>query len=72
MKTASKLPPPARDTRVVQAISLEEIEALSPAEREKLLAELKAAEARIEAGEYVVYDREDQRRRFAKIYSERQ
>ncbi|MGD0562076.1 MAG: hypothetical protein ABSA66_03215 [Roseiarcus sp.] len=69
----TKLKPPIdnRDTLVVPSISLEEVEALSPAEREKLVAELKAADARIDAGEFVVYDRDDQRRRFEKIYSGR-
>ncbi len=57
-----------RDTLVVPSLSLEEVEALNPAEREKLVAELKAADARIDAGEVVVYDRDDQRRRFKKIY----
>jgi hypothetical protein len=67
---ATKIKPPIdnRDTLVVPSISLEEVEALSPAEREKLVAELKAADARIDAGEFVVYDRDDQRRRFEKIY----
>ena len=37
----------------------------------KLLTELRAAEALIEAGKCVVYDREDQRRRFENIYSGR-
>jgi hypothetical protein len=60
-----------RETLVVPSLSLEEVEALSPAEREKLVAELKAADARIDAGEFVVYDRDDQRRRFDKIYSRR-
>ncbi len=60
-----------RDSLVVPSLSLEEVEALSPAEREKLVAELKAADARIDAGEFVVYDRDDQRRRFDKIYSGR-
>jgi len=69
----TKLKPPIdnRDTLVVPSISLEEVEVLSPAEREKLVAELKAADARIDAGEFVVYDRDDQRRRFEKIYSGR-
>jgi hypothetical protein len=31
----------------------------------------KAADARIDAGQFVVYDRDDQRRRFGKIYSGR-
>lgn len=59
------------DTLVVPSIALEEVEALSAAEREKLVADLKAADARIDAGEFVVYDRDDQRRRFGKIYSGR-
>ena len=60
-----------RDTLVVPSLSLEEVEALSPSEREKLVSELKAAEARMDAGEFVVYDRDDQRRRFERIYSGR-
>ena len=60
-----------RDTLVVPSISLEEVVALSPAEREKLIAELQAAGTRIDAGEFVVYDRDDQRRRFEKVYSQR-
>ncbi len=59
------------DTLVVPSIALEEVEALSAAEREKLVTDLKAADARIAAGEFVVYDRDDQRRRFGKIYSGR-
>jgi hypothetical protein len=60
-----------RDTLIVPSISLEEVETLSAAERENLVAELKAADARIDAGEFVVYDRDDQRRRFEKTYSGR-
>ena len=60
-----------RDTLIVPSISLEEVESLSAAEREKLVAELRAADARIDAGEFVVYDRDDQRRRFEKIHSGR-
>lgn len=73
-ETMAKTTKPAvrnRDTRVVPSPSLEEVEALSPTEREKLVAELKAAEARIDAGELIVYDRDDQRRRFEKTYSGR-
>ena len=71
MAATTKTAVDRRDTLVVPSLSLEEVEALSPAEREKLVAELKAADARIDAGEFVVYDRDDQRRRFEKIYSGR-
>jgi hypothetical protein len=71
MATTIKLAIGNRDTLVVPAISLEEVEALSPAERETLIAELQAAGARVDAGEFVVYDRDDQRRRFEKVYSKR-
>jgi hypothetical protein len=71
MAATTKTAVDRRDTLVVPSLSLEEVEALSPAEREKLVAELKAADARIDAGEFVVYDRDDQRRRFEKIYSRR-
>ncbi|MFZ2106379.1 MAG: hypothetical protein WAV18_13560 [Roseiarcus sp.] len=56
---------------MVPSVALEEVAALSPEERENLLAELRAAETLIEAGKCVVYDREDQRRRFENIYSGR-
>jgi hypothetical protein len=57
------------DTYVVPAVALEEIATLSPDERENLRAELRAAEDRIDAGRFVLYDREDQRRRFELIYA---
>ena len=56
---------------MVPSLALEEVAALSLEEREKLLTELRAAEALIEVGKCVVYDREDQRRRFENIYSGR-
>jgi len=67
MDTAIKSATRGPDTYVVPSLALEEVAALSPEEREKLLTELRAAEALIEA----VYDREDQRRRFENIYSRR-
>ena len=60
-----------RDTYVVPSVALEEVATLSPDEREKLRAELRAAEERINAGKFVLYDREDQRRRFERIYVDR-
>jgi len=71
MDTAIKSATRGPDTYVVPSLALEEVAALSPAEREKLLTELRAAEALIEAGKCVAYDREDQRRRFENIYSGR-
>jgi hypothetical protein len=59
------------DTYVVPSLALAEVAALSPEEREKLLTELRAAEALVEARKCVVYHREDQRRRFENIYSRR-
>ena len=53
---------------MVPSLALEEVAALSPEEREKLMTELRAAEALIEAGKCVVYDREDQRRRFEDLF----
>jgi len=67
MDTTIKSATRGQDTYVVPSLALKEVAALSPAEREKLLTELRAAEALIEA----VYDREDQRRRFENIYSRR-
>jgi hypothetical protein len=58
-----------RDTYVVPSVALEEVATLSPDEREKLRAELREAEERINAGKFVLYDREDQRRRFERIYA---
>ena len=57
------------DTYVVPAVALEEVATLSPDERERLRAELRAAEERINAHKFVLYDREDQRRRFERIYA---
>jgi hypothetical protein len=57
------------DTYVVPSLALEEVARLSSDERERLRAELRAAEARINAGKFVLYDREDQRRRFERIYA---
>jgi hypothetical protein len=71
MPEATKRRRDMQDTLIVPSVSLEEVKPLTGAERKALLASLKAAEARIDAGEFVVYDREDQRRRFEKIYSER-
>ena len=71
MATTTKPAPDDGDSLVVPSISLEEVERLTTAERENLVAELKAADARIDAGEFVVYDRADQRRRFERIYSGR-
>ena len=71
MDTTIKSATLGQDTYVVPSLALEEVAALSPEEREKLLTELRAAEALIEAGKCVVYDREDQRRRFENIYSGR-
>lgn len=58
-----------KDTSIVPAVSLEEVQVLSFAERATLTNELKAAEARIDAGEFISYDREDQRRRFKETYA---
>jgi hypothetical protein len=57
-----------RDTYVVPSVSLKEVAALSLDERERLRAELRAAEERINTGKCVLYDREDQRRLFERIY----
>jgi hypothetical protein len=71
MSTLAKLPGHKPETSVVPSIALEEVEPLTSAEREALLASLKAAEARVKSGHSIVYDRVDQRRRFEKIYSGR-
>jgi hypothetical protein len=71
MSTLAKLPGGKPETSVVPSIALEEVDALAPADREALLASLKAAEARVKSGNSIVYDRADQRRRFEKIYSGR-
>jgi len=69
MDTTIKPPTRDRETYVVPCLALEEVETLSPDDREKLRAELRTAEARIEAGKCVLYDRDDQRRRFERIYT---
>jgi hypothetical protein len=49
-------------------ITMEELPVLSETEREKLLQTLKVAEARIEAGQGIGYDRQTFRDRLVGIY----
>ena len=48
----------ARRTAMVPVTTMEELPILSDEERAEMLASLKAAEARIAAGQYVEHDRE--------------
>jgi hypothetical protein len=66
MKTVTKL---VSETRIVASLSLEEVQPFTSTERASLLKELKDAESRIDAGAYIVYDRNDQRRRFQELYA---
>jgi hypothetical protein len=71
---ASKIKAAARhrETRVAVSDAPLVETALSPDQRKTLLSELQAATSRIEQGAFVCYDREDQLRRFEKVYSGRE
>jgi hypothetical protein len=57
-----------RRTTMVPVTTMEEIPVLTEKERADLLASLKAAEARIKAGDYTEYDSKKFRARFMRIY----
>jgi hypothetical protein len=68
MTTKLAAKPKPRRTTLVPVITMEEIPVLSEDERGELLARLKAAEARIHAGDYVEYDPKTFKRRLMGIY----
>ena len=57
-----------RRTTMIPVTTMEEVPILSEAERAEMIASLKAAEARIAAGQFVVYDPQTFRDRFIASY----
>jgi hypothetical protein len=69
IKTATKSK--RRRTTTVPVTTMEEVPVLTESEREELLASLKDSEARIEAGDYTVYDPKKMKERLLRIYRAR-
>lgn len=68
MTAKSSRKPEPRATTMVPVTTMEELPVLSDQEREKLLADLKAAEAEIASGHYTELDAEAFRQRLLDIY----